>query len=128
MEAKKSMENMVQNHEQRILALEKFQEETSKNIEELKQSQEQTQNSMLRLENVMLTSTKETKEVLQPFADHVLTQAKFRDQSESELKIKKLDTRQKIILGIVGAVFGTGGLAGIVAAIATWVQIQGGGQ
>lgn len=114
------MEKMVQDHEQRIIALEEFQIQTNKNIEELKKSQEQTQNSMLRLENVMLRATQETKEVLQPFADHVLSQAKFRAESESQLKIKKLDTRQKIIIGVVTAVFGTGGIAGIINLFITW--------
>ncbi|MCI2256524.1 hypothetical protein L2D08_19480 [Domibacillus sp. PGB-M46] len=68
------MEKMVQDHEQRIIALEEFQKETNENIKKLQQSQEETRHSMLRMENTVLNSTKETREILQPFANHYLSQ------------------------------------------------------
>jgi hypothetical protein len=117
-----NVENMVQDHEKRIIALEEFQLQTNENIEKLQKSQEQTQNGMLRLENVVMSSTKETREILQPFAQHVLDQAEFSVKSANDMQIKKLDARQKIIIGVATTLFGGGGLAGIIAGIAVLIQ------
>ncbi len=107
------MDRIVQDHEKRIIALEEFQIQTNKNIEELKQSQMQTQNSVVKMENTVIKSANDTREILQPFAEHVINQAKFNAQTENDFKVKKLETRQRIIIGV----FGGGGLAGVVAAL-----------
>ncbi|HCG4535573.1 TPA: hypothetical protein NJY08_004418 [Salmonella enterica subsp. enterica serovar Typhi str. AG3] len=70
------------------------------------------------LELTVMKDGKETRDLLKPFADHVLQQAQFGAQSEKEIAIKKMDTREKIFMTI----FGTGGLAGIIAAMVTLLQ------
>lgn len=116
------MEKMVQDHEQRILALEEFQIITNENIEKLQKSQEETRNSMLRMENTVLTSTKETRDILQPFANHYLNQVTAEDQAVKEIKIKRMDTREKVFLAVISTIFGTGGLAGIVVGVLSFMN------
>lgn len=116
------MEKMVQDHEQRILALEEFQIQTNENIEKLQKSQEETRNSMLRMENVVMTSTKETRDILQPFADHYLDKVTAEGQAVKDIKIKRMDTREKVFIAVVSTIFGTGGLAGIIVGVLAFMN------
>lgn len=121
------MEKMVQDHEQRIIALEEFQIQTNENIEKLQKSQEETRNSMLRMENTVLNSTKETRDILQPFANHYLNQVSAETAAGKDVRLKRLDMREKIIIGIITGVCGTGGAAGlIVGAVSIYKMLQGG--
>jgi hypothetical protein len=70
------------------------------------------------LELTVMKDGKETRDLLKPFADHVLKQVEFEAQTEKDIAIKKMDTREKILTGI----FGAGGLAGIVAAVVTLIN------
>ncbi len=76
------------------------------------------QKGQKELEVTVMKDGKETRDLLKPFADHVLKKAEFDAQSEKDIAIKRMDTREKIFL----AIFGTGGLAGIVAAVVTVLQ------
>lgn len=122
------MEKIVQDHEKRIIALEEFQIQTNENIEKLQKSQEQTQNGMLRLENVVLTSTKETRDILQPFADHYLNQIAAESAAGKDVRLKRLDMREKIIIGVITGVCGTGGAAGLIVGIVSLYKMMNGGQ
>ncbi|MFC3883740.1 hypothetical protein ACFOU2_09605 [Bacillus songklensis] len=76
------------------------------------------QKGQKELELTVMKDGKETRELLKPFADHVLKQVEFESQTEKDIQLKKMDTREKIFLSI----FGTGGLAGIVAAVVTFFK------
>ena len=65
------------------------------------------------LELTVMKDGKETRDLLKPFADHVLNQAEFDARTKKEVAIKKMDTREKVFLSI----FGTGGVAGIIAGV-----------
>jgi hypothetical protein len=43
-----------------------------------------------------------------------------KNESEAQVTIKKLDTREKIVVAMIGGLFGAGGLAGIFIAVQTW--------
>lgn len=74
------------------------------------------QKGQKELEVTVMKDGKETRELLKPFADHVLSQAQYGAQTEREIAIKKLDTKDKIAVALYGAV-GSGGLVTIVAGI-----------
>jgi chromosome segregation ATPase len=72
-----SMDKIVQDHEQRLIQneheikeLKANQTEFTKQIEDLKRNQEQTQNSMLKLENTVLKANGEQKELLNKLIDN----------------------------------------------------------
>jgi chromosome segregation ATPase len=71
------MDKIVQDHEQRLIQneheikeLKANQTEFTKQIEDLKRNQEQTQNSMLKLENTVLKANGEQKELLNKLIDN----------------------------------------------------------
>lgn len=76
------------------------------------------QKGQKELELTVMRDGKETRDLLKPFADHVLKQVEFEAQTEKDIAIKKMDAREKILTGI----FGAGGLAGIIAAIVTFIK------
>jgi hypothetical protein len=102
----------------RLEAVEKAQAEFQKEVATIKTDLMGVQKGQKELELTVMKDGKETRELLKPFADHVLKQVEFDAQSEKELKMKKMDTREKVLTGI----FGAGGLAGIIAAIVTLIQ------
>lgn len=79
------------------------------------------QKGQKELELTVMKDGKETRDLLKPFADHVLRQVEFEAQTEKEVVIKKLDRKEKAVMAFWGAV-GTGGLATIVAAIIALLQ------
>lgn len=120
------MEKTVQEHDQtikenilpRLEGLESEQATFKREISSLKTDLMGVQKGQKELELTVMKDGKETRELLKPFADHVLKQAEFEYQTEKDIAIKKMDTREKIYLSI----FGTGGAAGIIAAIVTFIK------
>lgn len=102
----------------RLEAVEKAQAEFQKEVANIKTDLMGVQKGQKELELTVMKDGKETRELLKPFADHVLRQVEFDAQSEKDLEMKKMDTREKILTGI----FGAGGLAGIIAAVITLIQ------
>lgn len=102
----------------RLEAVEQAQAAFQKEVANIKTDLMGVQKGQAQLELTVMKDGRETRELLKPFADHVLKQVEFEAQSEKDLKMKKMDTREKILTGI----FGAGGLAGIVAAIVTLIQ------
>lgn len=74
------------------------------------------QKGQKELEVTVMKDGKETRELLKPFADHVLKQVEFGAQTEREIKIKKLDAKDKAAVAFYGAL-GTGGLGTIIVGI-----------
>ncbi|AMW99196.1 hypothetical protein [Rummeliibacillus stabekisii] len=68
------------------------------------------------LEVTVMKDGKETRELLKPFADHVLKQVEYEAETEREIQIKKLDLKGKVTVAIYGAI-GSGGIATIILGI-----------
>lgn len=102
----------------RLEVLEKEHQEFKMEVTSLKSDLLNVQKGQKELELTVMKDGNQTRDLLKPFADHVLKQAEFEAQSEKDIAIKRMDTREKIFLGI----FGTGGVAGIIAAIVTFLQ------
>lgn len=102
----------------RLELLEKEQLVFKQEMTSLKSDLLSVQKGQTELELTVMKDGNQTRDLLKPFADHVLKLAEFEAQSEKDIAIKKMDTREKIFMGI----FGTGGVAGIIAAIVTLLQ------
>lgn len=102
----------------RLEILEKEHMAFKQEVTSLKADITKVQSGQKDLELTVMKDGKETRDLLKPFADHVLMQAQFEAQTEKDIAIKRMDTREKIFL----AIFGTGGLAGIIAAITVVAQ------
>ncbi|OKL36984.1 hypothetical protein [Domibacillus mangrovi] len=117
---------MLQEHEQlikedilpRLKRVEDAQIDFTKQVESIKASQ-------TSLELTVMKDGKETRELLKPFADHYLNQVTAETESKKDIKLKQLDTREKIIVGVASGVLGTGGLAGIITAIVMLINRGG---
>ncbi|MFG3611009.1 hypothetical protein [Rummeliibacillus stabekisii] len=68
------------------------------------------------LEVTVMKDGKETRELLKPFADHVLKQVEYEAETEREIQIKKLDLKGKVTVALYGAV-GSGGIVTIILGI-----------
>ncbi|QNG60399.1 hypothetical protein H4O14_02410 [Bacillus sp. PAMC26568] len=53
---------------------------------------------------------------------HVLKQDSAKQKTNEKVTLKQLSMKEKIILGVTGTLFGTGGLAGIIAAFQVFFQ------
>ena len=81
--------------------------------------------SQTNLELTVMKDGQETRSILNKFVDHYFATDKERLQTERDvihvderITLKRFSTREKIVLGIVGAFAGSGGiLAGIAALI-----------
>ncbi|MFF2857739.1 hypothetical protein [Peribacillus sp. NPDC058002] len=121
-----NVEKKVQEHDQtinenilpRLEGLELEQATFKREISSLKTDLMGVQKGQKELEVTVMKDGKETRDLLKPFADHVLKQAEFEYQTEKDIAIKKMDTREKVFFSI----FGTGGAAGIIAAIVTFIK------
>lgn len=111
----KEVDQELEKHREQIMQLQHAQEKFQIEVADFKKDLVGVQKGQAQLELTVMKDGKETRDLLKPFADHVLKQAEFDAQAEKDIKIKKMDTREKILTGI----FGAGGLAGLVAAIIT---------
>lgn len=71
------------------------------------------QRGQAQLEVTVMKDGQETRALLKQFVDHYFKQDSDEAQAEKDLKIKRLEARQNIMT----AIFGAGGLAGVVSAI-----------
>ncbi len=68
------------------------------------------------LEVTVMKDGKETRELLKPFADHVLKQVEYEAETDREIQIKKLDLKGKVTVALYGAI-GSGGIVTIILGI-----------
>ncbi|WP_141719897.1 hypothetical protein [Domibacillus iocasae] len=114
---------MLQEHEQlikedilpRLKKVEDAQMEFTKQVESIKSSQ-------TSLELTVMKDGKETRELLRPFADHYLNKVTAEGQAAKDIKLKRLDTREKVVIAIVSTIFGTGGLTGIIVGVMAFMN------
>lgn len=122
----------LENHEKAINAeilprlelLEKEQLVFKQEMTSLKSDLLSVQKGQTELELTVMKDGNQTRDLLKPFAEHVLKQVEFEAQSEKDIAIKKMDTREKILIGF----FGAGGIAIISAVISGIVAMLNGGQ
>lgn len=104
----------------RLEKVEKAQMDFNNQVQEIKSSQ-------TNLELTVMKDGQETRGILNKFVDHYFAADNQRMQAQSDvihrderITLKRFSTREKIVLGIVGAFAGTGG---ILAGIAGVLQI-----
>ncbi|MER2119194.1 MAG: hypothetical protein ABS935_02945 [Solibacillus sp.] len=122
----------IENHDKAINAeilprlelLEKEQLVFKQEMTSLKSDLLSVQKGQTELELTVMKDGNQTRDLLKPFAEHVLKQVEFEAQSEKDIAIKKMDTREKILIGF----FGAGGIAIISAVISGIVAMLNGGQ
>ncbi|UAW07786.1 hypothetical protein PVJ1_00052 [Psychrobacillus phage PVJ1] len=115
-----SMFRIVENHDKtinenilpRVEALEKEHLVFKQEMSALKTDLIGVQKGQKDLEVTVMKDGKETRDLLKPFADHVLSQAQFGAQSQREITIKRMDIKEKLWTAALG-----GGIAGILMAI-----------
>ena len=108
----------------RLEILEKEHQEFKMEVKSLKTDMLNVQKGQTELELTVMKDGNQTRDLLKPFAEHVLKQVEFEAQSEKDIAIKKMDTREKILIGF----FGAGGIAIISAVISGIVAMLNGGQ
>lgn len=108
----------------RLEILEKEHQEFKMEVKSLKTDMMNVQKGQAELQLTVMKDGKETRDLLRPFAEHVMKQVEFEAQSEKDIAIKKMDTREKILIGF----FGAGGIAVISAVISGIVAMLNGGQ
>lgn len=116
---------MLERHEQlihrdiipRLEELEKAQMTFNNQVQEIKSSQ-------TNLELTVMKDGQETRGILNKFVDHYFASdnqrlATQRDviHRDERITLKRFSTREKIVLGIVGAFAGTGGILGGIAGL-----------
>lgn len=110
----------------RLDVLEEAQNAFRQEVTMLKADLVGVQRGQAQLEVTVMKDGKQTRELLKQFVDHYFKQddeevqaEKDKIQAEKDIKIKKMEAREKIYAGV----FGVGGLAGIITAVGAVVSI-----
>lgn len=136
------MEHKVQEHDDtikneilpRLERVEGNQETTKQKVEETLEENRLNRERMKALEkqlmdvqmgqkdlaNTVLRSGQTSTELQmqsQNMINQLLGLVGSKNESETTVKIKKLDTREKIVVGVLSGIFGAGGLAGVILAL-----------
>lgn len=117
MEMLKSHDEQLKQHEERLTAVEKQQQEYNLKQLALQNDVKGVQLSQQDLKNTIEKVGQDLKEQNTKLFDHVLGRDTLKTQQEGALSIAKLDMRGKILV----ALFGAGGLSGIIAAAVTFL-------
>ena len=106
----------------RLEKVEKAQLDFNRQVTEIKSSQ-------TNLELTVMKDGQETRGILNKFVDHYFATdreklAAQRDviHVDEKITLKRLSTREKIIIGIVGSLAGSGGLLGGIAALLQFMK------
>lgn len=107
----------------RLEKVEKAQLDFNNQVQEIANQVTELKSSQTNLELTVMKDGQETRGILNKFVDHYFASDKERLQTERDIlhkderiTLKRFSTREKIVLGIVGAFAGSGGiLAGIAA-------------
>lgn len=86
---------------------------------EFKHQIDKIQSSQQSLELTVMKDGQETRSILNKFVNHYFSSDKQKFVSDERVTMKRLSSKEKIAIGIIGAIAGSGGL---VAAIATLIE------
>jgi len=114
-----TMEKKVEDHEIRIVALEKNYGEVIERMGNMEKGQ-------LELQNVILKSSGDQKELLNKLIEHSLGITVKQEETKGEVSKLKVNSKKEIILSLLGG----GGIVSIIAAVISFwdkiAQIIGG--
>lgn len=97
-------------HEERLEGIEKAQQDFKLQLESIKTSQKS-------LEVTVMKDGQQTRDMLTKFVDHYFSTDVKRFVSQEKVTMKKLGTREKVILAVIGSLVGSGGILMSIAAI-----------
>lgn len=92
----------------RVERLERVQADMRVEIAEVKSGQKE-------LENTVMKDGQHTRELLNKVIDFLTENKTAQENNKTEIKLKSLDVKQQVIVGVVGAVFGGGTVATILS-------------
>lgn len=75
------------------------------------------QNSQQSLELAVLKDGQETRNILNRFMDHFFYTDKEKIKSDAKVTLKRLSTKEKVLLAVVGSLCGAGGLLATIVSI-----------
>lgn len=106
----------------RLEEVEKAQVDFNRQVTEIKSSQ-------TNLELTVMKDGQETRGILNKFVDHYFASDRQHMATERDvikvnekITLKRLSTREKIIIGIVGSLAGSGGVLGGIAALMQFMK------
>lgn len=121
----KEMVSMFEKHEDqinrdilpRIVHLEKAHKETTDKLDGVIKEVTDMQKGQMQLENTVLKETKNMQDLqrqgqqkVDKVFDVLIELVRVNKESDTTVSVAKLDTKTKIIVGILSAIFGAGGL------------------
>ncbi|GKV64668.1 MULTISPECIES: hypothetical protein [unclassified Sporosarcina] len=111
----------------RLEKVEKAQIDFNTQVETIANQVQEIKSSQTNLELTVMKDGQETRGILNKFVDHYFAADNARLETQRDvihrderITLKRFSTREKIVLGIVGAVAGSGG---VLAGIAGLLQI-----
>ncbi|ARK26021.1 hypothetical protein SporoP37_15960 [Sporosarcina sp. P37] len=106
----------------RLAEVEKAQLDYNRQVTEIKSSQ-------TNMELTVMKDGQETRNILNKFVDHYFEtdRAKLKTERDvikvdEKITLKRLSTREKIVIGIVGGLAGSGGLVGGITAVIQMIK------
>ncbi|PIC65323.1 hypothetical protein CSV79_01490 [Sporosarcina sp. P13] len=113
----------------RLEKVEKAQMDFNTQVEAITNQVTEIKSSQTNLELTVMKDGQETRGILNKFVDHYFAADKQRLQTERDvihvderITLKRFSTREKIVLGIVGAFAGSGGVLGGIAALMQFLK------
>lgn len=100
----------------RLQQVEETQKLFTMQLSELQSNMQKVQTGQANLELTVMKDGQATRDLLNKFVDHFFTKDKQEAQIEERITIAKLSTKEKIIVGIFGAIGAGGGIIGIIEA------------
>lgn len=108
----------------RLEKVEKAQMDFNTQVQTITSQVSEIKSSQTNLELTVMKDGQETRGILNKFVDHYFDADKQRMQAQSDvihrderITLKRFSTREKIVLGIVGAFAGSGGILAGVAGL-----------
>ena len=121
----KERAEMLENHEERLVRLERNQEEFSKQMTNMQGSLTEIENTVMKGNNSTQEMQREIKELQQESSkkvdrvfDILADQVKSKNNNEAEYKKARLSMWERIFVALAG----TGGLAGIVSVVSALIK------
>lgn len=113
-----TVEKMVINHEElikgdilpRLEIVEKAQADFTQQVETIKASQ-------TSLELTVMKDGQQTRDLLTRFVDHFFKTDEQMIKTKEKVTLRKLGTKEKVLLALIGALVGSGGVLMSIAAI-----------
>lgn len=97
-------------HEERLEGIEKAQQDFKLQMESIKTSQKS-------LEVTVMKDGQQTRDLLTKFVDHYFSTDEIMFKSQEKVAMKRLSTKEKVILAVIGSLVGSGGILMSIAAI-----------